>query len=612
MAAPAPPVLADGPFHRNNRTVAQITDATLRVVTAANKAWLTGPTYFNTKKAWHVLGYAGRPKPSIEDFCSQVGQLWDFHASPTNDFWTLHERRDLVARAYMLDALRTLGFRSPHWVAALLTLDLHPGFACEDGQLYAYFTPGPKEAIPVQRTKSSLLLAQNPAPDPSREGPLWAEVAEMWTWRKFHRYQGFTVALAPGGANKKPQLSRFRAIAVPRGPNSLWHSLAYWRSDRRSSGKIYRPGRPVQGSIMRHWQVKARIWTFFMQTLRDSSAPRWRVYHELQAQSTIRDRYYGELSLARSLHASPRQGVPAYSGKEILYVIADFFACQIVVFYAGRGKSLRPIQPADERDGAGAQGRGFDPMGYQEGERYTYERFGCYYQDETEQIRSKQIFLVTSDWKDYDPVDFDNDALWRFPGYVDLGGHGSREFERPGPRPRSDEHLKGFLCGTNDAEDFPPMLLWYDLARPARERWEDPQAPDVPPHETTKFAFAEDTSPRLTPGQDVVRHQLEFGDVISGIYQPIPGVTLDQTLYDHFQEGTDIPGDGFALPDDELRSSWEHEFEDDDGPRFNHAPENWQWRFGRDPDGSNILYLEDPVHEFLADPHLASTRTCIG
>jgi hypothetical protein len=67
------------------------------------------PTYYNTGKAWNILGYHGQQqKPTKPTFVREVNELWDYLGPLT----TLKARR---ARAALLDALRTLGFRSPDW-----------------------------------------------------------------------------------------------------------------------------------------------------------------------------------------------------------------------------------------------------------------------------------------------------------------------------------------------------------------------------------------------------------------------------------------------------------------------------------------------------------------
>ncbi len=90
---------------------------------------------------------------------------------------------------------------------------------------------------------------------------------------------------------------------------------------------------------MSHWQVKARIWTYFMQVLRSSlnhdNHARWTDYNFLQYKSKSVDPDFGTLSMARSLYASQYQGKPAYPHHYLLYVIADYFGIQIILFTGG-------------------------------------------------------------------------------------------------------------------------------------------------------------------------------------------------------------------------------------------------------------------------------------
>jgi len=77
-----------------------------------------------------------------------------------------------------------------------------------------------------------------------------------------------------------------------------------------------------------------------MQVLKDKYHQRWAAYHRLQWGSRIRDPNYGQLSLARSLYASPQQGLPAFpTGPEILCVVADYFWVEIICFYPPGTKS---------------------------------------------------------------------------------------------------------------------------------------------------------------------------------------------------------------------------------------------------------------------------------
>ncbi|KAK4238328.1 hypothetical protein C8A03DRAFT_33676 [Achaetomium macrosporum] len=99
-----------GPHHRNikKNSPAGITEAILQA---------TAPTYYIARRAWSILGYHCRDKPTMSDFISEVNALWRHQAGCR----TLRGRR---ARAYMLDALRTLGFRGPRWNVNVRELDM--------------------------------------------------------------------------------------------------------------------------------------------------------------------------------------------------------------------------------------------------------------------------------------------------------------------------------------------------------------------------------------------------------------------------------------------------------------------------------------------------------
>lgn len=98
---------------------------------------------------------------------------------------------------------------------------------------------------------------------------------------------------------------------------------------------LYRSRHKGGRSIWSHWEVKARIWTYFMQVLKTSSHVRYAEYHMLQHKSKVRDHDFGMLSLARSLYASQSQGKPAYPHDYLLYVIAEYFCVQIILMRAG-------------------------------------------------------------------------------------------------------------------------------------------------------------------------------------------------------------------------------------------------------------------------------------
>jgi hypothetical protein len=66
------------------------------------------PIYYNTGKAWNILGYNQQQKPTRADFVRDVDHLWDY-------LRPLKSRKARRAKVYILDALRVLGYRHPAW-----------------------------------------------------------------------------------------------------------------------------------------------------------------------------------------------------------------------------------------------------------------------------------------------------------------------------------------------------------------------------------------------------------------------------------------------------------------------------------------------------------------
>jgi hypothetical protein len=69
-------------------------------------------------------------------------------------------------------------------------------------------------------------------------------------------------------------------------------------------------------------------------------------------------------------------------------------------------------------------------------------------------------------------------------------------------------------------------------------------------------------------------------------------VLLTTEVWARFRAGVDIPGFGFAVPDEDVMDEWWKQAGADvfglgglevAMPRFVHAPQEWQWRFGEDP-----------------------------
>jgi hypothetical protein len=192
---------SNGPHHRNisKKSPSEITEAILQA---------TAPTYCIARRAWSILGYHRQDKPSISDFVCQINALWRHQAACR----MLRGRR---ARAYMLDALRTLGFRSPRWNVNTRELNMRPGD--QDGSWKKL--PGPRDG-PVGRPDARQYLAATAPPAASTEGEE-KQLVDNQLWEDFHRYQGFRVK----DAGEREHC--LRAIPVPRGADSMWHAISY-------------------------------------------------------------------------------------------------------------------------------------------------------------------------------------------------------------------------------------------------------------------------------------------------------------------------------------------------------------------------------------------------
>ncbi|KAK0714191.1 hypothetical protein B0T26DRAFT_754216 [Lasiosphaeria miniovina] len=244
-----------GPPRRNGRSAEKITEIIL--------SYDAKPTLFNTRRAWTILGYGNSPMPSKANFVRQTNALWNFHSR-------LQTTSAKKASAYMLDALRTLGFRSPRWHVGLPRLRM-----------------------------TEMDRRENPNRFEDLDGPrLEAGIA------------GYNEAADMNTRYQTPFL--FRRVQARSG------SLSYWRGGERQQSRVRRQsgGR----IIWNHWEVKGRIWAWFMQSLYDRDAVRWRDYHRLNRLSTTNDPDSGELSLVRALHAGQAQGKPAFCSEEILWV----------------------------------------------------------------------------------------------------------------------------------------------------------------------------------------------------------------------------------------------------------------------------------------------------
>ncbi|KAM7205129.1 hypothetical protein V8F20_003266, partial [Naviculisporaceae sp. PSN 640] len=360
--------MANGPPEYNGNTAVENTAAIL----AAKKK----PTYYHQKRAWIILGYgqARLNRPNWQEFHQNIQALW-------GQLFRYDKSRDgRTARALILDALRTLGVRSLRWSTS--TRMLH--FASHDGT-FVLPTTGPGKGTLGDDNAHTYLQAEPPLPYEDEVNH--QKVFETTQWQKYHRYQGFfsidtkrTGKSSKSGKKTKPKTYAryFRAIPVPEGPESVWYALSYWVGGRRAVDPDIIEGPYISSP----WILKQRIWTFFMQTIKDSDHDRWRDYHMLQSFSERELEGYGELSLLRTFYASRQQGRAAYpvwpSGwnyDALFLIIADYFATQVIVFAIDASQASKP---------------------------YQYRAYGKLREGEY-----KQIFLATSDWKHFDAVDWD-------------------------------------------------------------------------------------------------------------------------------------------------------------------------------------------------------------
>jgi len=164
----APPLIL--PPARDGKTAEQITDAILGLKCI--------PTYYDVDRAWVVLGYFRSDKPTLQDFVRNTQDLWSFHVRQN---WS---RRASQARAYILDALRTMGFVSPHWKVNTRNL-----FLVEEDSDGRYATLGDPPKRPPRVFKDGREYIQAQAPDASGNSETLARHLESRQWLRFHRYQ---------------------------------------------------------------------------------------------------------------------------------------------------------------------------------------------------------------------------------------------------------------------------------------------------------------------------------------------------------------------------------------------------------------------------------------
>ncbi|KAK4442677.1 hypothetical protein QBC34DRAFT_479799 [Podospora aff. communis PSN243] len=474
---PPPPRLGnDGPVSRRGKTREQITKSILAMKV---------PTYFNNNRAWNILGYphnaprrAGQAgKPTLDDFTSQMRAQWKFLA-------TYQTSRAKRARAYILDALRTFGFRSRLWKVD--TQDLHIDRRFSDGTYNGLPDPG---RGPRKTEENAMLYLQTPAPGPSDAEVNQADVEMQRQWRRFHRYQGNEFGLAPFA-------------------------------------------------------------------------------HQ-----------YGELSLVRSLYASPSQGPPAFPPYYILFVISDYFNARVIVMHPvpeacgthgrriiqeyGRIIQHRGLNRFDKYDGYG-----LDYRKGQEFYKYSYTVFGPLNLEADTQGMVSDIFLVTDDWENFEPAVRDCCPFAERPGFADdvLRQHAPRDFHRRvnefgEDKPYDDHgapaaHVPGDHLPRDNMEGR-LNIRYHNFWEYAKNFWPIPwRIRDRDrrwPCKMARFNYVNNNDPQQVFPLHNAYNELEEEGVSGNPAFRTPGVipdfVLTKDILDRFHAGIDIPGEMYTLPE---------------------------------------------------------------
>ncbi|KAK3986873.1 hypothetical protein QBC44DRAFT_332356 [Cladorrhinum sp. PSN332] len=575
----------------------------------------SNPTYYNVRKAWGILGFSTKAtKPDTQNLLNQVNALWQAIAA-------IDTRRSRRARAIMIDALRSLGYRSPLWKASSKTLDV--------ANLPAIL-PWPPAQNPGWGSNNATHYLGQHAPS-TIQFEHWANrQAEKGVWQDYHRYQGFAISGIHGPGPAAPDTKIFlRAIPVPKDSDSLWRSVSYWALRRQTNSPTANHG----PDVTRHWAVKMQIWAYFMQVLKDGDHPRWCEYHMLQKASKTDHPEFGKLSLARSLYASGRQGLPAYPHEYILFVIADFFGMQVIVF-----------RVPDPQDG---QSETIKLHHRQDKTNYEVRVYG------EPSVNNKRQILLAADktHRYYDPVDFDYGPLHEKSGWS-AGRDGTATPAPPGVAPPFTIRVNagaGDFCAprgpctwwpgeTHRAAAGGPFQNWnarnLKATWPALSTTPDAHCPNdlarynyIPPDDRTYIDAAIDSVPS-TRNEDGP-HRIYDGTE-RDLYGPLPhrfiatagndkygDCILTDDVFKCFRAGIDIPGIGFAAPLDDVIDGWTTARGPGNVDPPGAAPANdsaydpvdavpeFEWRFGHKPASidkvDGYLLLDDPYLEFEDD-----------
>ncbi|KAM7198992.1 hypothetical protein V8F33_004729 [Rhypophila sp. PSN 637] len=615
------------------------------------KTWKK-PCYGSAIRAWKTLGYKQGQRPTDQwALHRQLMELWNFLVD--NDGTV----QGHTVRAFILDALEAVGIRYTGKTTDSRGLIWMAGQAQRISIYNAL--PDPVGDNQVKADGSSIATFVDPVTGNQPRMPVLDEmhacmITQNAAFDSYQRFQGFcaieTTSTGPGAGDVAETGYRFfQGVPIPYTPNSLWDAVAWWRGDflrhGLTSGTVATNRWPQRGFV-----VKGRIYTWFMQTIKDQGAIRFKDYWKLQQASIVRDDEFGELSLIRSLHASVAQGRPAYPtwwnsqpdsetfNDRILHVIADYFCTQVIVFYSPGSRTLynncRPykLQHMPEFHGS-------IPPQSPGGTPYFVRAYG------EANPGQEQIWLVTSDWIHFDAA-IEDDTVFRRYGYFPTQDPKGSPLAAPAlpppvpPRPAyppanhvptapgdasvvvppSESMLRGnFSIARQHITRMPHS--WWGLSNLPPLLAYDPQDPvvanRVPPFRNAKFNFFSPeriSGIRPPPIHDtpVLASQ---GPIHTPTQQNIMGI-WGKTLVNEpsaldwgnrrmtqFWYAADIDGVNFEQPSAADIHAWQtwNRHPNDRAYTFNQL-NRWQLRFGRplfvnEPEKGN-MGMADPFYRF--------------
>jgi hypothetical protein len=264
---------------------------------------------------------------------------------------------------------------------------------------------------------------------------------------------------------------------------------------------------------MKHYEVKACIWTYFTQVLEHSKHERWRDYMWMNYMSqTEAGTAYGPRSILKHLHCNERihgilgpvsPTIPNTPPRDILFVIADYYGVQIVVFYFDTSKGWIDLpQPPEQATTAITQ-------------HYKADVYGA--SDERSQERP-QILLVTSDYLHYDPVTWEGD--------------------------RYRTHNKNDIPWLDTPEAWQKRMPapWWDPPATGPSNWQPAVVPHLRPRPSDVPHFS-------LPGNANVKPKDKR-------WEPSEETKLTHNVVDRFRAGLDISGLRFIPPPKEIMETW--------------------------------------------------------